>query len=73
MKKRNETWNQYLRNKNVRPKTFNLTVTRNERGSFEVVGNNSLMLDNMGSKHRWVRVNTRDITNAIRENGLVCK
>jgi hypothetical protein len=73
MKKTNENWKQYLSNKNVRPKTFNVTLTRNERGEFEVVGNNTLMLNNMGGKKQWVKANSRAITQAIKENGLICK
>jgi len=71
MKKQNESWNQYLNNKSVRPKTFNLTLRRNRQGEFVVVGGQSLMEANDGYNTEWVKVNTRSIVKAITENGIV--
>lgn len=71
MKKQNESWNQYLNNKSVRPKTFNLTLRRNRQGEFVVVGGQSLMEANDGYNTEWVKVNSRSIVKAITENGIV--
>lgn len=73
MKKQNESWSEYLANPNVRPKTFNLTVQRNERGEFEIVGRGAFMKNNMGGKAEWVGVDARDIARAIRNNGIIAK
>lgn len=73
MKKANETWSMYLSNKNVRPKTFNLTMQRNRSGAFEVIGRGAFMENNMGGKSEWVNVNARDIVRSIRNSGLVAK
>lgn len=73
MKKTNEKWSEYLQNKSVRPKTFNLTIQRNQRGEFEVVGRGAFMKNNMGGKAEWVGVDARDIARAIRNNGISAK
>ena len=73
MKKQNETWAQYLSNKNVRPKTFNITVQRKTDGQFEVIGNQAFMLDNRGHSASWERVSSRDLARAIRNSGLASK
>jgi hypothetical protein len=73
MKKQNETWAQYLNNKNVRPKTFNITVERKSDGRFEVLGNQALMLDNRGRSASWERVSSRDLARAIRNSGITSK
>jgi len=73
MKKNCETWSEYLANPNVRPKTFNLTVQRNQRGEFEVIGRGAFMKNNMGGKAEWVGVDARDIARAIRNNGITAK
>ena len=71
MKKQNESWNQYLNNKSVRPKTFNLTLRRNRQGEFVVMGGQSLMEANDGYNTEWVKVNSRSLVKAITENGIV--
>ena len=73
MKKTNEKWSEYLQNKSVRPKTFNLTIQHNQRGEFEVVGRGAFMKNNMGGKAEWVGVDARDIARAIRNNGISAK
>jgi hypothetical protein len=73
MKKSIETWSQYLQNKNVRPKVYNITFVRNERGEFEVVGRQAYMQNNMGGKAEWVNVDARDIARAIRNSGIIAK
>lgn len=70
MKKQNETWNEYLANKNVRPKTFNVTLRRERDGSYVVVGNRTLMENNDGYNREWVRVDSRDFVQSVTENGL---
>jgi hypothetical protein len=73
MKKTTESWGEYLANKNVRPKTFNLTVRRNRGGEFEILGFNAFMKNDMGGAAEWVRVDARDIARAIRNGGIVAK
>lgn len=71
MKKQNESWSQYLNNKSVRPKTFNLTLRRNRQGEFVVMGGQSLMEANDGYNTEWIKVNSRSLVKAITENGIV--
>ena len=73
MKSKDMTWAQYLSNKNVRPKTFNITVQRKTDGRFEVIGNQAFMLDNRGRAASWERVSSRDLARAIRNSGLASK
>ena len=73
MKSDNQSWSEYLANKQIRPKTFNLTVRRNQRGEFEIVGRGAYMENNMGSKSEWVGVDARDIARAIRNGGITAK
>lgn len=73
MKQQNETWSEYLQNKRVRPKTFNLTVHRNQSGEFEVVGRGAYMQNNLGGRSEWVAVDARDIARAIRNSGITAK
>ena len=73
MKKKTETWSQYLNNKNVRPKTFNLTVRRNSNGEYELVGGGAFMKHDMGGKHEWVQASAREIARSINKNGLTSK
>ena len=70
MKKTNESWSQYLNNKSVRPKTFNVTMRRNSRGEFIVVGGQSLMEAKDGYNSEWVKVNSRSLVKAINESGI---
>lgn len=71
MKKTNESWSQYLNNKSVRPKTFNVTMRRNSRGEFIVVGGQSLMEAKDGYNSEWVKVNSRSLVKAITESGII--
>jgi hypothetical protein len=71
MKKTNESWSQYLNNKSVRPKTFNITMRRNSRGEFIVAGGQSLMEVKDGYNSEWVKVNSRSLVKAIAESGIV--
>lgn len=74
MKKKNESWKQYLNNKNVRPKIFNLTLKRNKDGSFQALGNNTLMLKKqLNEDPQWVRVDTRDFVDLINRQGIQAK
>ena len=70
MKKSNETWSQYLSNKSVRPKTFNVTMRRNRRGEFIVLGGQSLMEVNDGFNSEWIKVNSRSLVRAITDSGI---
>lgn len=71
MKKQYESWNEYLNNKSVRPKTFNVTMRRNRKGEFVVVGGQSLMEVNDGYNTTNVKVNSRSLAKAITEFGIV--
>jgi hypothetical protein len=71
MKKQNETWSEYLENRSVRPKTFNVTMRRERNGQYVVVGHQALMEHNDGFNKEWVRVNSRDLVQSITESGLV--
>jgi hypothetical protein len=75
MKKTYETWSEYLANSNAtkNEKTFNITLRRKKSGEFKVVGRGALMENNMGGKSEWVNVDARDLTSAIRNNGIFAK
>jgi hypothetical protein len=73
MKKQNETWTEYLSNKAVRPKTFNVTMRRNNNGEFEIVPREAQMLSITGARQEWVPVSARAIAKAIRDNGVVAR
>jgi hypothetical protein len=69
MKNRKETWNSYLDNRDVRPKTFTLTLERDRSGNFKVVGNQTKMLDIVNQyEASWVRVDSRDFLTALRNS-----
>lgn len=63
---------QYLTNpaatKNA--KTFNITIERNERGEFQAVGGETVMLDRSGRREQWVSVNTRDFVSLLNKQGI---
>lgn len=73
MKKQNESWNEYLNNKNVRPKTFNVTMQRDKNGQFVVVGHQSLMKVDANEDAKWVKVNSRALVEAIATQGIVAR
>jgi hypothetical protein len=73
MKKQNESWAEYLQNKSVRPKTFNVTFRRTKSGEFEIVGHQAFMEANQGRSSEWVRVDSRDLARALRNNGIIVK
>lgn len=73
MKSNHQTWSEYLNNKNVRPKTFNVTMRREKNGQYVVVGHNALMEHNDGFNKEWVRVNSRQLVQSITESGLVAR
>jgi hypothetical protein len=69
MKNPNEQWNEYLENRNVRPKTFNVTFERDRDGSFKIVGNGTRMLDVVNQHEaEWVRVDSRNFLTALRNS-----
>ena len=69
MKNRKEQWNEYLANRDVRPKTFTLTLERDRSGNFKVIGNQTKML-NVVNQHEanWVRVDSRNFISALRSS-----
>lgn len=73
MKRSTQTWSEYLANKNVRPKTFNVALQRNSKGEYEIVGHNAFMKHDMGGKAEWVKVDARDLARSIRNSGLIVK
>jgi hypothetical protein len=74
MKKQNEQWSEYLANKSVRPKLYNVTLRRKRDGSFEVCPRGVQML-NIVNEHRQdtVTVNARAFAKALRESGVAAK
>jgi hypothetical protein len=70
MKQNTQNWSEYLNNKNVRPKTFNVTLRRESNGQYVVVGHRALMQHNDGYNKEWVRVNSRDLVQSIAESGI---
>jgi len=67
MKNPNEQWNEYLENRDVRPKTFSLTLERDRSGNFKIVGNETRMLDVVNQHEaNWVRVDSRNFLTALR-------
>lgn len=73
MKKKQESWKSYLANSNVKEKTYNVTLRRKRNGTFQVVGGGALMLNDMGGKAEFVRVDVRDLTEAIIHNGIFAR
>lgn len=75
MKRKYETWSEYLNNKNAtkNPKIFNVTLRRESNGQYVVVGNQTLMEDNDGYNRRWVQVDSRDFVQSVVENGIVAR
>lgn len=72
MKNPNERWNDYLANKNIRPKTFNVTLERQRDGTFKVVGNGATMLNIVNQySAEWVPVDARDIADALQNAPVV--
>lgn len=63
---------QYLTNRNAtkNPKTFNITLVRNELGEFHAIGGETKMLSRQGSKEEWVSVNTRDLISMLNKQGI---
>ena len=73
MKRKQESWNEYLNNKNVRPKTFNVTMQRDTNGQFVVVGNQALMKVDAHEDAKWVKVNSRALVEAFGTQGIVAR
>lgn len=75
MKKTNETWSEYLANRNAtkNPKTFNVTFLRQPNGEFEIQGHSALMETKTGGSSEWVRVAPRDLARALKSNGITTK
>ena len=72
MKNPNEQWNEYLGNKNVRPKTFSVTLERDRNGDFKIVGNGAAVLNVVNQhKQEWVEVDARDLATALRNSNIV--
>lgn len=72
MKNPNEQWNSYLSNKNVRPKTFSVTLERDSSGTFRVIGGGAQVLDVKNQyQSEWVGVDARDIAAALRNSNIV--
>jgi hypothetical protein len=66
---------QYLTNRAAtkNPKTFNITLERNELGQFTAVGGETVMLDRSGNKEQWVSVNTRDLVGLLNKQGIIAR
>ena len=75
MKKNCETWSEYLANRNAtkNEKQFNVTFRRTKTGEFEIVGHQAFMEANQGRTSEWVRVDSRDLARALRNNGIIVK
>ena len=71
MKNPNEQWNEYLNNRNIRPKTFTVTLERDRSGDFKIVGNKTRMLDVVNQHEaRWVAVDSRNFLTALRSSDI---
>ena len=71
MKNQNEQWNEYLDNRDVRPKTFTVMLERDRDGTFKIVGNETKMLDVVNQHEaRWVRVDSRNFLTALRNSEI---
>lgn len=71
MKNPNQTWNKYLKNKNVRPKVFRATIVRNEDGTFQLLGNETRMLNVINQySDKWVSVDTRDFAATLNRSKI---
>jgi len=71
MKQQNETWAQYLTNKNAtkNAKRFNIELERDKYGNFFIVGGTTMMLDRSGNKERYVNVDARDFAKTVNDAG----
>ena len=69
MKNNKEQWNEYLGNRDVRPKTFTITLERDRSGNFKIVGNQTKMLDVVNQHEAsWVGVDSRNFLTALRNS-----
>ena len=69
MKNRKEQWVKYLANRDVRPKTFNITLERDRSGNFKIVGSQTKMLDVINQHEaNWVNVDSRNFLTALRSS-----
>jgi len=69
MKTRRQNWSKYLANKDIRPKTFTVTLERDRSGNFKIVGNRTRMLDVVNQHQaKWVRVDSRNFLTALRNS-----
>lgn len=71
MKNRKEQWNEYLANRDVRAKTFTMTLERDRSGNFKIVGNETKMLDVVNQHEaNWIRVDSRNFLTALRSSDV---
>jgi hypothetical protein len=71
MKNKNQQWNEYLNNENVRPKTFTVTLERDRSGNFTIIGNRTKVLDVVNQhEENWVRVDSRNFASALRNSNI---
>jgi hypothetical protein len=69
MKNTKEQWNEYLNNRDIRPKTFSVTFERDRNGDFKILGNQTKMLDVINQHEaNWVRVDSRNFLSALRNS-----
>jgi hypothetical protein len=71
MKNPKEQWNEYLANRDVKPKRYSVTLERDRSGNFKIVGNKTRMLDVVNQyQANWVRVDSRDFLTALRNSDI---
>jgi len=71
MKNTKETWNEYLNNPNVRPKSFTVTFERNDNGDFRIIGNSAIMVEAINQyQSTAVRVDARDLASTLNKSRI---
>jgi hypothetical protein len=71
MKNTKETWNEYLNNPNVRPKSFTVTFERNDNGDFRIIGNSAIMVEAVNQyQSTAVRVDARDLASTLNKSRI---
>ena len=72
--KQNETWGEYLKNSNVRPKTFTAAFKREADGSFVVIGNSAYIHEDINQYDSVTKqVDVRDLAVALNNSRITAR
>ena len=72
--KHDETWGEYLKNSNVRPKTFTASFRREADGSFVVLGDTAFIYEEINQYDAITKqVDVRDLAVALNNSRITAK